>query len=86
MVCYRVSLNLHPFPSISSPADLADSSSDKIFTPSDLIDGYFVYTTAVGAWVHSGGYLGLLLTYLAVRGFFAGYRMPFYNNLPCSSL
>eukprot|EP00887_Chlorella_sp_A99_P001740 scaffold19.g1740.t1 len=33
--------------------DLADSSSDTIFTPADLQGEYFYYTTAVGALIHS---------------------------------
>jgi hypothetical protein len=45
--------SLPPRPA-SLAADLADSSSDKIFTPSDLIGGYFSYTSAVGANIHSG--------------------------------
>ena len=35
--------------------DLADSGSDSIFTPADLINDYFAYTTGVGALIHSGG-------------------------------
>ena len=38
----------------SLPADLGDSSSDTISTPSDLANSYFPYTSGVGASIHSG--------------------------------
>ena len=37
---------------------MTDSMSSDIITPSDLADSYFAYTWAVGAKIHSGGWVG----------------------------